>query len=430
MCYAIPGKVIELKDKIAVLDYYGEHRNVLNEVPDVKIGDYVYAQGGILLDIIEPKQAKETLEFWQDKFKELKQTDKRLSKVENINKSKASDNLLEILQKVNHNKELSKDDLMYLINITNPNELKLLYEFTNNVRQKVHDNACCVHGIIEFSNYCKNDCHYCGIRKSNTIERYRMTKERIIEISKHAVKELGFKALVLQSGEDPYYTQDMLVEIVKELRKLGILIFISIGIRDKVTYDRLYEAGARAILLRFETSNKNIFNKLRPDTDFDKRLDLIKYLKNKGYLVATGFLVGLPGETNEDIINNIFLTKELGAEMYSFGPLIPCINTPLENTPLTDINTMLKVIAISRLVDKNAKILVTTALETLDPIAGKKGLLSGANTLMINVTPKQFRDAYTLYPGRPDKDKNIQNNIKETMNLLYNIGRAPTDLGI
>lgn len=429
MCYAIPGKIIRLKEKenIAILDYYGEHRNVLNELLDVKIGDYVYAQGGIIIDKISKKEALEILNFWKQKFQELKKTDKKLSKVKDI---KASDNLFEILQKVNYKKELSKEDMLFLLNLKNPNEFKLLYEFANNLRQKEHDNACCVHGIIEFSNYCKNDCYYCGIRNSRNIKRYRMSPKQIIDIVKHAVKQLGFKALVLQSGEDSWYNEEKLINIIRELKKLGILIFLSIGIKSKETYDKLYKAGARAVLLRFETSNKNIFHELRPNTDFDERINLIKYLKSKGWIIATGFLIGLPEESQNDIINNILLTKELKTDMYSFGPFIPCKNTPLQNEPLINKNIILKSIAISRLLDKKAKILVTTALESLDKNSKKQGLLAGANSLMINITPKKYRHDYYLYPGRLDKNKEITDNIEETINLLYSIGRAPTDIGV
>ena len=427
MCYAIPGKLVEIKGLIGIIDYFGEKRNVLIDITDIKIGDYVYAQGGVLIRTVEEKEALEVLDFWKEKFFELKKTDQKLAKVEEI---KASKNILKILQKVNLKKELKKEDINILLNTTNKDELKLIYETANNIRQKDHDNACCVHGIIEFSNYCQNDCEYCGIRKSKNLQRYRMEVAEIIDIAKKSIDELGFKAIVLQSGEDPWYTEEKLVKIVSEIRKLGVLIFISIGIRPKETYEKLYAAGARAILLRFETSNKELFKKLRPETDFQERIQLIKDLKKIGYLIATGFLIGLPGETNKDIVNNILLTKELKTDMYSFGPFIPNKNTPLEKEELTKKDQVLKVIAISRFIDRQSKILVTSALEALDSSARKQGLLAGANSLMINTTPTYYRNLYSLYPNRPDKDKEIKNNINETLDLLYSIGRAPTDIGL
>jgi len=424
MCYAIPGKLVEINDSIGVVDYFGEKRNVLID-SDVNVGDYVYAQGGVLISKISEEEAREILIYWKDKFFELKEVDKELAKVEDI---KASDNLLGLLQKVNLGKDLSKDELLFLLNLKDKDELKLLYETANNVRQKEHDNACCVHGIIEFSNYCNNDCFYCGIRKSKDIQRYRMTIDEIIKAAKEAVNEHGFRALVLQSGEDSWYDDEKLITIVKEIRKLGVLIFLSLGSRSKETYKKLYEAGARAALLRFETSNKELFSKLRPEKDFEERLELIKYLKELGYVIATGFIVGL-GETDDDIINNILLTKSFGSDMYSFGPLIPTKGTPLEKEGIVDKEKIKKIIAITRFIDKQSKILVTTALETLDKEAKKEGLLAGANSLMIDITPKEYIQLYSIYDNRA-VGGDLTQNIKEVVELLYSIGRAPTDLGV
>jgi len=428
MCYAIPGKITELKDKIAVVDYFGEKRNVLNEFANIQKGDYVYAQGGIIVDKIPKKEAIEILKLWKERFFELKQIDKELAQLGKI--TRVRNNILEILQKVALKRELTRKELLDLLELGDQASLKLLYQTANSLRQREHDNACCIHGIIEFSNYCKNNCLYCGIRKDRKIKRYRMKEDAILDIARAAVNEYGFKALVLQSGEDYWYDEKKLSKIVREIRKLNILIFLSIGIRSPKTYQNLYKAGARAILLRFETSNRKLFHKLRPHTSFKERAGLIKSLKKMGYIIATGFLIGLPGETNEDIINNIFLTQSLKADMYSFGPLIPTPGTPLENLKPVKEDLVLKTIAISRIIDRNSKILVTSALETLGDEARKKGLLAGANSLMINITPSHYKKLYELYPGRPDQDKELKKNINETVDLLYSLGRAPTDLGI
>ena len=424
MCYAIPGKVVELKENIAVLNYFGERRNVLNEFDDIKIGDYTYAQGGIIINKISEKEALDVLNFWKDKFFELKKIDNKLAKITE------AESVLPILQKINLNKDISKKELLELLKIKDKKELNLLFETANNIRQKEHDNACCVHGIIEFSNYCNNDCFYCGIRKSRKIKRYRMSAEEIINTAKYAANELGFKALVLQSGEDFWYDEKKLVCLVKEIRKLNVLIFLSIGIRSKETYKMLYEAGARVALLRFETSNKKLFEKLRPKKSFEERIALITHLKKIGYIIATGFLIGLPEETEQDAINNILLTKSLNPDMYSFGPFIPTKNTPLENYKATDKDAILKVIALTRLIDKKSKILVTTALETLDKDAKKKGLMAGANSLMINLTPNKYKKLYSIYDCKSKNNFSLKKNVNETIHLLYSLGRAPTDLGV
>ncbi|MBU1036545.1 [FeFe] hydrogenase H-cluster radical SAM maturase HydE [Patescibacteria group bacterium] len=427
MCYAIPGKIVKLKNNLAVVDYFGEKRNVLNDFLKVKVNDYIYAQGGIIVNKIPAKEAKEILAFWREKFFELKKIDNKLSQVKK--NQKISSNILAILQKVNLKQSLTNKELLKLLNVSDEQELKLLFATANNIRQKENDNACCVHGIIEFSNYCQNDCYYCGIRKSCRIPRYRMSLEEIIKTAKSAVNNFGFKALVLQSGEDFWYDEKKLIKLVKEIRKLNILIFLSIGERSKRTYKKLFAAGARAVLLRFETSNKKIYQKLRPGKILTDRVELIKHLKKLSYILATGFLTGLPGETKQDIINNILLTKSLKADMYSFGPLIPAFNTPLAKQKMIAKDLMLKIIAITRFIERDAKILVTTAMETLDKKVKEQGLLAGANSLMINVTPSGYRKKYVIYPARADKNKEIKKNIKETLDLLYSLGRAPTDVG-
>lgn len=365
--------------------------------------------------------------FGKQFFFELKRVDEKLARVSSIS---VSENVSKILRKAQLNKELEKEEMLSLLQLEDGNELGFLYETANNIRLREHSNACCVHGIIEFSNFCRNNCFYCGIRDERDIKRYRMDIEEIIDLARYAAEELAFKAFVLQSGEDYWYDEDKLITIVEEIRKLGVLIFLSIGVREKKTYERLFEAGARAALLRFETSNNDIFQKLRPNTSMHERIELIKYLKDLGYVVATGFIIGLPEEKDEDLINSILLTKSLKPDMYSFGPFIPAQNTPLENHRLVDKDTVLKTIAITRLVDKNSKILITTALETLDEGAKREGLLSGANSLMINITPKNYRNLYSIYDNRAGNEKEIKDTIKETIDLLHSLGRAPIDLGI
>jgi biotin synthase len=428
MCYAIPGKVVEIESNIALIDYFGEKRKVLNELAELEIDDYVYAQGGVVINKVPQTEALKILAFWKEKFFELKLIDQNISQVHSFDTVKSS--ILGILQKVNLKQAISKEEWLSLLRVKKKDELQLLLQTANNLRQKEHDNACCVHGIIEFSNYCQNNCYYCGIRKSSAIKRYRLSLNEIIQIAKYAVQNLGFKALVLQSGEDFWYDQKKLIKIIQEIRKLNVLVFLSIGERKKEIYHNLYRAGARGILLRFETSNQQIFNQLRPGTNWEQRVELIRYLKKRGFIIATGFLVGLPGETKKDIINNILLTKSLQPDMYSFGPLIPTLGTPLAATKKVNKNLILKTIALTRLIDRESKILVTTALETLNKQAKKEGLMAGANSLMINVTPANIRDWYTIYSPKAGNEQRVEETIDQTIQLLYSLGRAPTDLGV
>lgn len=430
MCYAIPAKLIAIKENnIAVVDYFGEQRNILCDPEDnVQVGDYVFAQGGILVRKIPADEAEEVLKSWREIFFELKKTDMALS---TIDQDKLPPNVLAVLQKINLRKSLNKAEMLALFDGLNaPNELKVLYEVANNLRQREHGNASCVHGIIEFSNYCRNECHYCGIRCTHAIPRYRMSIDEILAAARDAVDKHGFKAIVLQSGEDLWYDTEKLTTIVKEVKRMGVLVFVSIGEREKELYAELYKAGARAALMRFETSNAELFAQLRPHTTLAARIELIKQLKEIGYVLATGFIVGLPGTTHLDIVNDILLTRYLAPDMYSFGPFLPTRGTPLENAAPPDKDLLLKTIAISRFVDSGANILVTTALETLDSGAKREALLAGANSMMINITPDTYKKMYTIYDNRACDTQSMESAIKEAVELLYSLGRAPTDIGM
>jgi biotin synthase len=392
MCYAIPGKVVDIKGNLVVVDYFGEKKKARNEFFELKIGEYIYAQGGFVVQKVEEKDAISILETWKEIFIKLKEVDLRLAR-----------------------------------------ETKTLYQIANAKRQKYLGNSCCVHGIIEFSNYCKNDCLFCGIRKSNNkIIRYRMEIDEIVSACEYATNELKFKALVLQSGEDPWYTEEKLVEMVRRIReKCAILLVLSIGERSVDTYKKLYDEGARGVLLRFETGKKDLYKRLKPDSDLDERLELIRNLYKIGYMIFTGFLIGLPGQSGQDIIDDINLTWKLNAEMFSFGPFIPHPETPLKDQPKPSIEMVLNTIARARILYPNSKVVVTTALETLDKKDGaRQGLLAGANSLMINVTPEKYRHLYEIYPDRAGSDTNVKDRIKEVLTLLYSLGRAPTDLGV
>lgn len=391
MCYAIPGKVVEIKDKVATIEYFNERKNAYTDLLQPQLGDYVYAQGGFIIQHVPEPEAQEILADWKDLFFKLRETDVKMAA-----------------------------------------KPKSLYERANAVRSQHQGNSCCVHGILEFSNYCRSNCLYCGIRRDNSaLTRYRLEVPQILEAADEAVK-LGFKSLVLQSGEDLYYNDDKLYQIVKELRdRHQILIFVSVGERSLSAYQRLYDAGARGALIRFETTNQAVYNKVKPDSSLPERLELIRGLRKMGYLIITGFLIGLPGETSKDILTNVKMTASLDAEMFSFGPLIPHPQTPLAGEKPPRLTQMLQVIARARLMNPESKIMVTTALETLGgENAAKEALMAGANSLMINVTPMKYRKLYEIYPNRFGSDMATQEEIDRVINLLQSLGRAPTDLSV
>jgi len=392
MCYAIPGKVTEINDNIITVDYFGEKKKARNDFYALSSGDYIYAQGGFVIKVVPQKEALGVLDAWREVFFELQGLDLRLA-----------------------------------------DGPRNLFQRANAVRQKCLGNSCCIHGIIEFSNHCTSDCLYCGIRKSNAkVARYRMDIDEIAQCVRYAVSELNFKALVLQSGEDHWYTEEKLVGLIKKImREFPVLLILSVGERGKEFYRKLYEAGARGVLLRFETANPSLYEKYRPGHKLKDRIELIKELKRIGYLVFTGFLVGLPQETDEDLLNSIELTGSLSPEMFSFGPFIPHPDTPLKDAPRPTAELALSAIARARIRYPESRILATTSLETLDQENGAKlGLLSGANSLMINVTPQRYQRLYEIYPQRAGIDLRVTERIDSTLKLLRSLGRAPTDLGI
>ena len=431
MCYAIPGKVKEIKDKQVVVDYFGEEKRAINEFYDIAVGDYICAQGGFVIKKVKENEAKEILSAWQELFFQLQDVDLRLSR---LDLGEGSDKKLRlILDKALENIPLKKDELLYLLDLDNQQSCQLLYKSANFLRQKYHKNSCCVHGIIEISNHCQQNCTYCGISTHNKdIPHYRMTQEEIIETAVRAVEKYGFQALVLQSGEDSGYSVDELALTIKKIKeKVPVLICISFGEVGLDGLEKLYLAGARALLMRFESSNPEIYARLHPGRKLETRLEHIRKAASLGYLIMTGALIGLPGQSNQDIINDIFLAKELGAEMYSFGPFLPSPQTPLGNLVPPTEEKVLKTLALARLIDpEGAKILVTTALETLDLTTRKKGLLSGANSLMLNVTPVKYRKLYAIYPNKAYSQDLINSQIEEAISLLKSLGRAPTDLGV
>ncbi|MBA3051548.1 MAG: [FeFe] hydrogenase H-cluster radical SAM maturase HydE, partial [Candidatus Omnitrophica bacterium] len=392
MCYAIPGKITGFQGKKVIIDYFGEKRYAHNDFVKVKSGDYIYAQGGFVINVVPEKEAREILEFWKETFFKLRKVDLRLSKLEG--KSDASKKTRIILDAALEGRKIKFEEYLHLFSLEDEGDKEYLYKVANFIRQKYHKNACCVHGIIEFSNYCANNCLYCGIRKDNiSLPRYRMTEKEILETVKLSIDTYGFKALVLQSGEDPEWDAGRIAKLIKKIRgENDVLIFISVGEVGKAGLKKFYDAGARGVLIRFETSNENIYSKIHPGDSLERRMKEIEEAKKMGFLVLTGGLVGFPGQTDEDTVKDILAAVKLGPEMYTFGPFIPHPQTPFAGTLSPPLDKILKTIALLRIADPMGKIVSTTALETLAPVEGRnRGFMAGANSMMLNLTPDKYR---------------------------------------
>lgn len=264
-----------------------------------------------------------------------------------------------------------------------------------NVGDKVH-----LRGLVEFSNICSRQCKYCGLRSNNKkIERYRMLKNEIIE-SVDLASKLGYKTIVLQSGEDSYYDCDKLCEIIREIKKYDVALTLSIGEKTYDEYNAYKKAGADRYLLRIETTDEKLYKNMHPNASFENRKQCLYNLKKIGFETGTGCLVGLPNQTIESLANDILFFKELNADMVGIGPFIPHPDTPLKNLNMGNFTLALKVMALTRLNLININIPATTAMETIHPNGRLVALQSGANVVMPNVTGKNYRKKYEIYPNK------------------------------
>ena len=431
MCYAIPGNVKNITGNLITVDYFGEKRKARNDFYDLQVGDYVYAQGGFVVEKIDEKLAEEILDSWKEMFFELKKTDVRLSKLHN-DKPNVEKGFLKIIDRATYGKSISREDALRLLLSEDPDEIDVLHKSANFIRQKFLDNSCCVHGIIEFSNMCTCQCAYCGINSGNTtLKRFSLNTGEILEVVEDAVNRFGFKGIVLQSGEDLSYRSEDILDLIKKIREsYPVFIFLSVGEREEGFYRKAFDAGAKAVLFRFETSDSVLYSKLHPHSSLKERTRYLKLFKEIGYIIATGSLIGLPGQNAESVIDDFIFAKNLGCDMYSFGPFIPHPNTPLSSHSAPHTEYVLKALSVLRLIDPYGKILVTTALESINPKARQQALMGGANSIMLNLTPKDYVGSYDIYPNRAMVDVNVEDQIADALQLLKNIGRAPTDLGI
>jgi biotin synthase len=428
MCYAIPGRVMAVDGRTITVEYYGQYKTARNEFQNLHPGDYIYAQGGYVVEKVSPTEAESILAAWKEVFFELQETDLRLSRMPRVSQDRT---LGRILDKAAEGRPLTDAEAEYLLGLEDPESVDLLYRTANFIRHKYHDNSCCVHGIIEMGSTCTQSCAYCGLSLHNKeLKRYRMTREEIVEAVRQAVA-LGFKALVLQSGQDCYPIDEWAGLITDLKAQFPLLIFVSCGEVSSEGLEKLYAAGARGILLRFETSDPEQYRELHPESRLEKRLDVLRRANELGFLIVTGGLLGLPGQTRRSIIQDLRLAGQLNAEMFSFGPFLPHPATPLAQQNPPPSQEIIKFLAVARLLaPRRAKILVTTGLETLDSGARRSALQAGCSSVMLNVTPTQYHRLYSIYPNRAHSEESIERQIADTLELLKALGRAPTDLGV
>jgi biotin synthase len=295
---------------------------------------------------------------------------------------------------------LTKSEIIAWLQEDDESAIQSLYREADRVRKQYVGDAIHLRGLIEFSNYCKRDCEYCGLRHSNkNAVRFRMPLPEILETALHA-SSFGIKTVVLQSGEDPSYSIEDLCSLIRDIKKLDLAITISIGERSYEDYKRLREAGADRSLVRFETSDPSLFARLKPDSRYEQRFQCLEWLRDLGYQVGSGIMVGLPGQSMESIADDILKFKELELDMIGIGPFIPHPDTPLRGNAGGTIDLVLRTTALTRIVTRDTHIPATTATGTIDPSGRQKALQCGANVIMPNMTPSTYREHYLIYPGK------------------------------
>ena len=310
----------------------------------------------------------------------------------------------------------SKQEIIEILRDDSKNEC--LLSLANRIRRENVGDEVHLRGLIEFSNICKSTCKYCGLRCENkNIERYRIQPEDIIFYAQKAV-DMGYKTIVLQSGEDKFFSKDVMCEIIKEIKKLDVALTLSIGERSFEEYKAFRDSGADRYLIRIETTDRNLYSQMHPNMGFDNRVRCLKDLKALGFETGTGCLVGLPGQTVESLADDILFFKEIGADMVGIGPFIAHPDTPLKDEPNGDFILALKVMALTRILLPDINIPATTAMETLNPNGRIIALQSGANVVMPNVTVTEFREKYEIYPGKVEISDCSREIIEEKINSI------------
>lgn len=328
-----------------------------------------------------------------------------------------------LIDKLHREKVLSKEEFIMLLSSFKKEDSQYLFSKSRAVADKFFGKKIFVRGLIEFTNFCKNDCYYCGIRKSNlNAERYRLSKDDILSCCKQGY-ELGFRTFVLQGGEDSWYSDEKMIDIISSIRNAyrDCAITLSIGEKSYEQYLKYYNAGANRYLLRHETADFEHYKKIHPPgLSAENRRRCLYDLKKIGYQAGTGFMVGSPYQTIENLVGDLLFIKGFEPQMIGIGPFIPHKDTPFSKFPSGQLGMTLLLIGILRLMLPNALIPATTALGTIHQNGREMGILAGANVVMPNLSPIGVREKYLLYDNKictgeeaAECRVSLQNRMKE-----------------
>lgn len=312
-------------------------------------------------------------------------------------------NLHELIDRLHKEHTLTRGEFITLIKERDEENASYLASLAREEAVKIYGNGVFPRGLVEFTNYCKNNCYYCGIQGSNQhANRYRLSKDEILSACENGY-QLGYQSFVLQGGEDPHYSDDVMVPIVSEIRKRyqDCAITLSLGERSKESYQKLYDAGADRYLLRHEAATPELYQKLHPESlSLENRIQCLWNLKEIGYAVGTGFMVGAPYQTVENLVDDLLFIQKLDPQMVGIGPFVPHHDTKFKDYPSGTVELTTYLTSILRLMNPHLLLPATTALGTIDPRGREKGILAGANVVMPNLSPVAVRKDYSLYDNK------------------------------
>ncbi len=314
-----------------------------------------------------------------------------------------TENISRLIDTLARERTLTEEQYLVLIEGYTPEAVKYAASLALRAKKDVYGNAVFIRGLIEISNICKNDCKYCGIRKSNkNCNRYRLTEDEILACCRHGY-ELGFRTFVLQGGEDGYFTDGFLVPLIKKMKAQypDCAVTLSLGERTRESYKALFEAGADRYLLRHETATKEHYELLHPSAlSFDQRMRCLFDLKEIGYQVGCGFMVGSPGQNSRHLARDLKFVEEFSPHMCGIGPFIPHKDTEYKDFGPGSVELTCYLLSLIRLMKPTILLPATTALGTLRDNGREMGILSGANVVMPNLSPEEAKANYTLYDNK------------------------------
>lgn len=319
---------------------------------------------------------------------------------------------------------MNKDEIVEILTCKSAD---IYYKKADAIRREYCGNIVHLRALIEFSNFCKKQCLYCGINaKNKNVKRYRLSEQDIVKSAKYAQK-IGIKTIVLQSGEDDYFDVKKMCSIIEKIKELNLVITLSIGEKTKDEYRAYKDSGADRYLLRIETTDENLYKKLHPNSDFKNRLKCLYNLKELGFELGSGIMVGLPQQSIESIADDILFFKKIDVDMVGLGPFISNSETELKNFPNGSYELALRSIAATRLLMPDINIPATTAMETLLKEGRKIALQSGANVVMPNITPQNIRGNYSLYPNKQSVNALDDDSLNLLREEIASIGDSISD---